>query len=118
MATGTIPPNPSELLVHDNFNRLIEQVSEDYDMIIFDTPPILNLTDGIITAKQSGITFLVVRGGESTIYDVEHSAKRLQQNDIKLNGVIFNDLKLSASKYGYGKYGYYNYQYKPGKPGA
>ncbi len=115
MATGTIQPNPSELLVHDNFNRLIEQVSEDYDMIIFDTPPILNLTDGIIIAKQSGTTFLVVRGGESTIHDVEHSAKRLQQNDIKLNGVIFNDLKLSASKYGYGKYGYYNYQYKPAK---
>src|SRR5680860_1119707 len=115
MATGTIPPNPSELLVHDNFNRLIEQVSEDYDMVIFDTPPILNLTDGIVIAKQSGTTFLVVRGGESTIHDVEHSAKRLQQNDIKLNGVIFNDLKVSASKYGYGRYGYYNYKYKAAK---
>lgn len=118
MATGTLPPNPSELLVNDRFAQLMEAVSKRFDMVLIDTPPILNLTDGIIAARHSGTTFLVVRGGTSTLHDVELSAKRLQQNDIKLNGVIFNDLRVSAAKYGYGRYGYYAYQYKPSKAEA
>jgi tyrosine-protein kinase Etk/Wzc len=118
MATGTLPPNPSELLVHDHFAKLVENGSKDFDMVICDTPPILNFTDGIIIARQSGTTFLVVRGQISTLHDVELSAKRLQQNDIKLSGVIFNDLKVSTAKYGYGQYGYYAYQYKPSRAEA
>jgi tyrosine-protein kinase Etk/Wzc len=118
MSTGTLPPNPSELLVHDNFRQLIERVSEKFDLVMIDTPPILNLTDGIVIGRHSGTNFLVVRGGQSNLHEVELSIRRMQQSDIKLSGVIFNGLQASATKYGYGKYGYYAYQYNSAKTEA
>ncbi|TMP64195.1 tyrosine-protein kinase, partial [Pseudoalteromonas ruthenica] len=45
---GQIPPNPSELLMHSNFSKLVEEVSSKYDLVIIDTPPILAVTDPAI----------------------------------------------------------------------
>jgi tyrosine-protein kinase Etk/Wzc len=84
-------------------------------VVVIDTPPILNLADGIIIARRAGTNFLVVRSGYSTLDEVEFSIRRLQQNDIKLSGVIFNGLNVNATKYGYGRYSYYAYNYKPAK---
>lgn len=111
ISTGTIPPNPSELLIGDHFTRLVQEVSKKFDLVIFDTPPILNLTDGTVIARHCGTTFLVVRAGVSNLSEIEQSVKQLRQNDIKLSGTIFNDLKVGLGKYGYGKYRYYSYRY-------
>ncbi|HKF95802.1 MAG TPA: polysaccharide biosynthesis tyrosine autokinase, partial [Gammaproteobacteria bacterium] len=113
ISTGTLPPNPSELLVDEGFREIIDIASQRFDVIVIDTPPILNLADGIIIARRASTNFLVVRSGYSTLNDVEISVRRLQQNDVKLSGVIFNDLKVGATKYGY-----YAYQYKPSKAKA
>lgn len=118
LSTGMLPPNPSELLVNDEFTKVVESASERFDLVLFDTPPILNLTDAAIIAQHSGTTFLVVRGHSTTLHDVEISAKRLQRSDVKLSGVIFNGLKVSKAKYGYGRYGYYAHEYKPNKAKA
>jgi tyrosine-protein kinase Etk/Wzc len=115
ISTGTLPPNPSELLADDGFGKIIEAVSQRFDVVVIDTPPILNLADGIIIARRAGTNFLVVRSGYSTLDEVEFSVRRLQQNDIKLSGVIFNGLNVNATKYGYGRYSYYAYNYKPAK---
>ncbi|HXG28809.1 MAG TPA: polysaccharide biosynthesis tyrosine autokinase [Nevskiales bacterium] len=109
LATGTLPPNPAELLVHGNFVALLSQASKQYDYVVIDTPPTLNLADSISIGKLAGTNFMVVRGGHNTLQDVQIACRRMQQSDIVISGVIFNDLSLTTSRYRYG--GYYAYQY-------
>jgi tyrosine-protein kinase Etk/Wzc len=109
LATGTLPPNPAELLVHGNFVALLGQASSQYDFVVIDTPPTLNLADSISVGKLAGTNFMVVRGGHNTLQDVQIACRRMQQSDIAISGVIFNDLSIATSRYRYG--GYYAYQY-------
>lgn len=113
VSTGKLPPNPAELLTHGNFQGLLQQASKSFDFVVIDTPPTLNLADSISIGKLAGVNFLVVRGGVSTVQDVQIARRRMEQNGIRLDGVIFNDLSAAASKYGYG--GYYSYKYQPVK---
>ncbi|MGO2390419.1 polysaccharide biosynthesis tyrosine autokinase, partial [Pseudoalteromonas sp.] len=62
---GQIPPNPSELLMHSNFSKLVEEVSAAYDIVIVDTPPILAVTDPAIVSAHTGTTLLVTRFGQN-----------------------------------------------------
>ncbi|WP_351123742.1 polysaccharide biosynthesis tyrosine autokinase [Shewanella sp. T24-MNA-CIBAN-0130] len=111
---GQIPPNPSELLMHDNFSKLVEEVSAAYDIIIIDTPPILAVTDPAIVSAHTGTTLLVVRFGQNHLREIELTRNRFEQNGIDVKGVVFNGLIKKASN-AYGYYGYYNYEYKSDK---
>lgn len=113
ISTGKLPPNPAELLTHGNFQAMLQNAAKSFEFVVIDTPPTLNLADSISIGKLAGINFLVVRGGVSTIQDVQIAQRRMEQNGIRLDGVIFNDLSASASKYGYG--GYYSYRYQSAK---
>jgi tyrosine-protein kinase Etk/Wzc len=77
--------------------------------VIIDTPPTLNLADSISVGRLSGTNFIVVRGGHNSLHDVQIGCRRLKLHDIKIDGIIFNDLSASASRYRYG--GYFAYQY-------
>ena len=113
---GQIPPNPSELLMHRNFTEFLNQVSEDYDLVILDTPPFLAVTDAAIVGRQSGTNLIVTRFELNPAREVELTMRRFAQNGIDLKGAIFNGVEKRASaKYGYGAYGYYNYEYKSDK---
>ena len=108
---GQIPPNPSELLMHSNFSKLIEEVSADFDIVIVDTPPILAVTDPAIVSAHAGTTLLVTRFGQNHIKEIEITRNRFNQNGIDVRGVVFNGVIKKASN-AYGYYGYYNYEYK------
>lgn len=115
IATGKYPKNPSELLLNEEiYNSLMDKVSSLYDIIVIDTPPALAVTDSIIIAKRSGINLLLVSCGVEHFKAAEHALKRIQKNDITVNGLIFNNTKIEKHSYGgyggYGKY-YYNYHY-------
>ncbi|MGI2216190.1 polysaccharide biosynthesis tyrosine autokinase [Shewanella baltica] len=111
---GQIPPNPSELLMHANFSRLVAEVSSAYDLVIIDTPPILAVTDPAIVSAHTGTTLLVTRFGQNHLREIELTRNRFEQNGIDVKGVIFNGvLKKASNAYGY--YGYYNYEYKSDK---
>lgn len=114
---GTIPPNPSELLSHPRFGETLSKLSSNFDLVLVDAPPTLNLADGILIAKQSGTNFMVVRGGVSTSHDLQICLKRVLQNHIAVAGIVFNDLTVRAAAYGYGSsgYRYYQHSYKPRK---
>ena len=108
---GQIPPNPSELLMHANFSKLVAEVSAAYDMVIIDTPPILAVTDAAIVSAHTGTTLLVARYGQNHLREIELTRNRFEQNGIDVKGVVFNGvLKKASNAYGY--YGYYNYEYK------
>ena len=111
---GQIPPNPSELLMHSNFSKLVEEVSAAYDIVIVDTPPILAVTDPAIVSAHTGTTLLVTRFGQNHIKEIELTRNRFEQNGTDVKGVVFNGvLKKASNAYGY--YGYYNYEYKSDK---
>ncbi|WP_096042534.1 polysaccharide biosynthesis tyrosine autokinase [Pseudoalteromonas agarivorans] len=111
---GQIPPNPSELLMHSNFSKLVEEVSAAYDIVIIDTPPILAVTDPAIVSAHTGTTLLVARFGQNHLREIELTRDRFEQNGIDVKGLVFNGvLKKASNAYGY--YGYYNYEYKSDK---
>ena len=113
MPSGIVPPNPSELLMSERFQKLMQQFSERYDLVLIDTPPTLAVTDSTIVARIASINFLVVRYGLHPMREIEETIKRFQRAGVKPKGFVFNDIPRSARVYGYGKYGYhYQYEYK------
>jgi tyrosine-protein kinase Etk/Wzc len=114
---GSIPPNPSELLMHKNFSHLNDAVMVKYDIVIIDTPPVLAVTDAAIIGGYGGTLLLVTRYGQNSVKEIAYTRQRLEQNGIDVKGVVFNGVvKKASNTYGYyGNYGYYNYEYKSDK---
>ncbi|MEZ8481642.1 tyrosine-protein kinase [Vibrio splendidus] len=104
---GQVPPNPSELLMQPRFAELLEWASQEYDLVIIDTPPILAVTDPSIVGALAGTTLMVARFGLNTIKEIDIARNRFLQSGIEVKGVIFNALERKASS----SYGYYNYAY-------
>jgi len=105
---GKSPVNPSELLSTDKFKVFLEQASASFDYVLIDTPPILAVTDGIIIAQYAGVNLLIARHGKTQIKELEITVTRFEQANVKVNGVILNDVqKGPGNGYGYG----YNYAY-------
>ncbi len=119
ISTGAIPPNPSELLLHERFGIFLENISKEYDLVIIDSPPILAVTDAAIIGRLASATLMVIKAGEHPLRELEQSTKRLMQAGANLKGIVFNDLPQLSSRhgYGYGKY-VYQYSYKSGKSNA
>ncbi|GAM58797.1 tyrosine-protein kinase [Vibrio ishigakensis] len=110
IAKGKTPPNPSELLMHKRFTELCEWASENYDIVIIDTPPVLAVTDAAIVGRQAGTTLMITRFAKTAPKEIEVSIDRLEQAGIETKGVILNAVEKTASSYY--TYGYYNYSYK------
>lgn len=108
---GEVPPNPSELLMHPRFTQLMDWASENYDLVIVDTPPILAVTDAAIVGAHAGTSLLVGRFGHNAVKEIEVTKQRFEQNGIEIKGFILNAVVRKASSYYGGNYGYYNYSY-------
>lgn len=120
LPSGTIPPNPSELLMHERFAALMQDLESSFDVVIIDTPPLMAVTDASIVGPLVGATFVVVKAGVTTMPEVEESVKRLRQNRVRPRGFIFNDFSPNAASgsyraYAYAYYRHYDYQYKSSK---
>ncbi len=112
LPTGTIPPNPAEILGSRRFTRLLLSASRYYDAVIVDTPPVLAVTDPLVIAKQAGSLFLVLKAGEHHEKEVTEAVKRFDKAGIQINGFILNQLpRVKHTKYGYGVNGHAYYQY-------
>lgn len=110
ISRGQVPPNPSELLMHANFRDLLAQLSERYDVVIIDTPPLLAVTDAAIVGREAGISLIVARFGVNPAKEIEMTIRRFSQNGIELKGAVFNGVEKRAASY-YGNGSYYNYEY-------
>ncbi|GHA38805.1 polysaccharide biosynthesis tyrosine autokinase [Photobacterium aphoticum] len=111
ISRGIVPPNPSELLMHPRFKALLEWASENYDIVVIDTPPILAVTDAAIVGSHAGTSLLVGRFGQSALKEIEITKQRFEQNGVQVKGFILNAVVRKASNYYGGNYGYYNYSY-------
>ena len=115
MPTGRLPPNPAELLASQRFLTLLEATRTHFDLVIADSPPVMNLADAVLVGRHAGAVFVVVRGGKSSLGEVRDALKRFASNNIKVDGLVFNDFKPQMSGYlrgGYGKYYYYQQKYQ------
>lgn len=110
LSRGVAPPNPSELLATSRFSELLAAVSQRYDLVIIDSPPILAVTDAAIIGKQVGTTLMVARFQLNPAKEIELAMRRLEASGVQAKGAILNALeRKAATAYGYG---YYNYSYK------
>ena len=107
IARGKSPANPSELLSTSQFAAMLSQLSEQYDHILIDTPPILAVTDGIIISQHAGVNLVIARYAKTQMKELELTINRFEQAGVKVNGIILNDIQRSSAGYGYG----YNYSY-------
>jgi Mrp family chromosome partitioning ATPase len=111
LLAGDIPPNPTLLLSSERFEKLINESKTVYDIIIFDTPPTLLVTDSLIISKHADTTIYVTRSGKTEKELVKYSSKLSMDKKITNMGYVVNDIHFKKS-YGYG-YGY-NYSYNYG----
>lgn len=98
--------NAAEMLSSPRFSELLSLLSQQYDHIIIDTPPILAVTDGIIISQFAGVNLVVARYAKTQMKELELTVNRFEQAGSKVNGVILNDVQATAG----GNYGY-NYAY-------
>lgn len=113
VTTGRRPPNPSELLMSENFTSFFRDIADRYDMVIFDTPPTLLVTDAAIVSRMAELTMVVARHAETELEDVVALRKTLELAGAKVHGAILNAYdprRAKQSSYRYGRYGY-KYQY-------
>ncbi|MGN1210578.1 MAG: GumC family protein, partial [Candidatus Cryptobacteroides sp.] len=112
---GTIPPNPTELILKDDFAKLLEELSAEYDYIFIDCPPVDVVADSSIVTQYVDMTILVTRAGlldkrMVPVIDSLYKSKKYNHLSILLNGVDFGSRRYSYGySYGYGKgYSYGN----------
>lgn len=108
--SGTVPPLPADLLASDQMAQVVRQLREQYDYVIFDTPPVLSVTDPAIVAAQADGMVLVIRQGYCTRRMLGRAAEILRDLDVKVYGFVFNGVDASLPEY-YGYLGYYTYEY-------
>jgi len=108
---GDVPPNPSELLMHQNFGELLDQVAPLYDVVVIDTPPVLAVTDAAVIGHQTGTCLMVVRFGLNQQREIALAKQRLEQNGVQVKGAIFNGVQKRSG----GHYAYSYYEYLPAK---
>lgn len=108
ISRGSVPPNPSELLMHPNFARLLHKVGKEFDIVVIDTPPVLAVTDAAVIGHHVGTCLMVVRWGLNQQREIVLAKQRLEQNGVEVRGAIFNAVeKRGAGQYAYS---YYDYQ--------
>ncbi|WP_426210992.1 polysaccharide biosynthesis tyrosine autokinase [Massilia sp. TWP1-3-3] len=99
--TGALPPNRAEFLQHLNFANLLDAVSDQYDVVVIDPPPILAVSDVLIIGAHVGAVFILARAGVTTEGEITESVKRLNHAGISPQGVVFNDTPLRLGGYTY-----------------
>ena len=108
MTSGPIPPNPSELLGSQKMKDLIQQLKQQYDVIIIDAPPVGVVTDAAILSTIVDGTILVVASGKTEIDGAKRAKQLLENVGARILGVVMT--MMPVSKKGYYGYQYYSYE--------
>jgi capsular exopolysaccharide synthesis family protein len=112
ITSGPLPPNPAELLGSQRMIELLQRLEERADVIIFDSPPVLAVTDTVILSSQVDGVILVAKAKRTRRDSIRESMNRLQQVGARLLGCVLNQVPGHA-----GYYHYYSYSQVGSGPG-
>lgn len=105
ITSGPVPPNPSELLNSNRMNELIKKMKNIYDLVLFDMPPVVSVTDAqIMATKTDGVVF-VIRREIAQREDVKKAKELLDMVHANILGVVFNGAEKKKDR----SYSYYGY---------
>ena len=107
MSSGSLPPNPAEMLGSERLVRIMEELKAVADIILFDSPPTLVVTDAAILGSRTDGAILVNDSGNTRTAEARRAADELRRVRVNLLGVVLNRIPLG----GRGSYYYYNYSY-------
>lgn len=110
MPSGIVPPNSADLLSSEKFRLMLQKLSQHFDHILIDSPPINSVTDPVIISRQVDGVMLIVHGGKSSREMVVHSRQELANVGAKIFGVVLNNVNLNRDGYDY-YYRRYQYEY-------
>jgi len=108
ITTGILPPNPSEILSSQRMKLFIDELSQKYDYVFFDSPPIIAVTDALVLAPSMDGMILVLRSDRTDKDAALRACELIENVNAKLLGSLLNDV---SSSYMYGSYYYYYYYY-------
>ncbi|WP_249316532.1 CpsD/CapB family tyrosine-protein kinase [Bacillus sp. FJAT-50079] len=101
LTSGPIPPNPAELLSSRAMKQFFNDVKDFYDFVIFDTPPVLAVTDAQVLANQCDGTILVISSGKTEVEAAQKTKELLNAAQAKVLGVVLNRKKMESNDYYY-----------------
>lgn len=110
LASGTIPPNPSEILGSNAMKEVLHNIRQQYDVILIDTPPVGTVTDAQILSTIVDGTIIVAASGQVKIDALQRAKNLLEKVNANILGVIINKLDRTANSYYY--YYYYSNYYQ------
>ena len=105
LTSGALPPNPAELVGSEKMGNLLQVLSEYFDVVVLDSPPVLAVTDSVVLGTRVDGAVLVTNSGKTRRNQLEQAVSRLREVNANTMGVILN--RLSAKTGGY----YYTYYY-------
>jgi non-specific protein-tyrosine kinase len=115
LSSGSLPPNPAELLGSERLRQLLDRLRSNYDMVILDSPPMLPITDATVLARVVDGVLLVVDTGVTRVGAVLQSKELLERVGGRLIGVVMNKVAKGVGGYSHYYHYYDQYDYGGGK---
>jgi succinoglycan biosynthesis transport protein ExoP len=111
---GPVPPNPADMLHSDRFRAFLDELSERFDRVVIDSPPIAAVTDSAVLSTLVDGTVFVVRAFKTSRHVARQGLRILRDVDARVVGAVLNAVDLSNREYGYYQYYYYKREgYRP-----
>lgn len=110
LPSGTVPRNPSELLMKPRCREILSELERRFDVVVIDTPPVMSVTDAAILAAHAGATLMVVRSGLSRMPEIQEAVKRLWDDKLNITGFVFNDFRPNTVISSYSTHAYPQYR--------
>lgn len=111
LSAGKEPPNPAELIGSKRMREVLKQLSEEFDYVVIDSPPVLTYTDAVILSPLVNGVVMVAKSGKTTRKAIQSSSHRLWSVGAKILGAVLNDVDLNRPGYSYFYPDYYRHYY-------
>jgi non-specific protein-tyrosine kinase len=101
LTSGPLPPNPADLMGSRRMEKVIAALSEQADQVLFDTPPVVAVTDAAVLATKADGVLLVISAGKTRREYARTAVQRLEQINARLVGTVLTNVQMGASFKGY-----------------
>jgi non-specific protein-tyrosine kinase len=103
ITSGSLPPNPAELLTSKKMLHILDRINQDYDLVLIDTPPVLSVTDSVVLSANMDGVVVVVKPGKTHRKDLHRTLEQLSAVGARILGIILNDVEVEKYSYYYGQ---------------